>query len=116
MAVYGNIGIFDEEKELFEDYIDRCDAFMEVNNVAEAKRANLFMATIGPESYKLLKNLCQPDAPSGKSYAQLKTLLKEHYKPSPIVIAERHKYWSASQGETECSRFHCPTEEAGCHM
>ena len=28
-------------------------------------------------------------------------MLTNHYQPAPIVIAERHKFWTASQGETE---------------
>ena len=63
--------------------------------------SNLFLATIGPSTYKLLKNLCAPDNPNTKTYAQLKNLLRNHYEPVPIVIAERHKFWSASQGEHE---------------
>ena len=101
MAVFGNISAFEENNELFADYADRCDAFMLANDIADDRKASLFLATIGPESYKLLKNLCEPTKPSSKSYTQLKTLLTNHYEPAPIVIAERYKFWSAQQGETE---------------
>ena len=59
------------------------------------------MATIGPESYKLLKNICEPAKPKDKTYAQLVKYLKDHYHPEPIVIAERHRFWTAHQGENE---------------
>ena len=61
----------------------------------------MFLASVGPNAYKLLKNLCSPTQPSTKNYGQLKQLLAEHYKPAPIVIAERHKFWTAHQQERE---------------
>ena len=62
---------------------------------------NVFLAVIGPDPYKLLKNLCGPDNPNTKTFTRLTQLLQRHYEPAPIVIAERHKFWTASQGESE---------------
>ena len=101
MAVYGNIGAFDEETEKFEDYADRFNAFMAANDIADDKKTNLLLASIGPISYKLLKNLTSPAAPNSKTYNELILLLKSHIDPQPIVIAERHKFWTAMQEEDE---------------
>ena len=101
MAVYGNIGAFDEETEKFEDYADRFDAFMAANDIADDKKTNLLLTSIGPSSYKLLKNLTSPAAPNSKTYIELILLLKSHFDPQPIVIAERHKIWTAMQEEDE---------------
>jgi len=40
MAVFGNIGVFDEKVECFDDYMDRCDAFMAANAIDEGKKTN----------------------------------------------------------------------------
>lgn len=101
MAVYGHIGAFEEDKEKFGDYCDRFDAFLAANEVADAKKANLLLATIGPDAYRLLKNLSAPDVPNTKSYKELTKLLQNHFDPEPIVIAERHKFWTACQEENE---------------
>ncbi|XP_077864290.1 uncharacterized protein LOC144349658 [Saccoglossus kowalevskii] len=85
----------------FEDYADRMDAFVQANDIQEDKQASLFLACVGPGAYKLMKNVCSPAQPSTKSYSQLKQLLAEHFKPATIVIAERHKFWTARQGERE---------------
>ena len=61
---------------------------------------NVPLAIRGPDAYKLLKNLCDPDNLNTKTFTQLTQLLQGHYKPAPIV-AERHKFWTASQGESE---------------
>ena len=63
-----------------------------------AKKVNVFLAVIGPDAYKLLKNLCGPENPNTKTFTRLTQLLQRHYEPAPIVIAERHKFWTASQG------------------
>ena len=62
---------------------------------------NVFLAVIGRDAYKLLKNLCYQDNPNTKTFTRLTQLLQGHYEPAPIVIAERHKFWTASQGESE---------------
>ncbi|XP_071816653.1 uncharacterized protein [Apostichopus japonicus] len=101
MAVFGHVGVFDEKLELFADYADRCDAFIAANDVAEEKRAKFFLAVVGVIAYRLLKDLCSPNLPNTKSYGDLKKLLQDHYSPRSIVIAERHRFWTATQGENE---------------
>ena len=100
-AVYGHVGPFDENIEKFADYAGRYEAFMVANEIAEDRQVHVFLAVVGPQAYKLLKNLCDPDNPNSKSYEELKQILQAHYEPAPIVIAERHKFWTASQEENE---------------
>ena len=99
--MYGNVGVFDKKVETFEDYRDRVDCFMSANSIDQAKRTDLFLAIIGPDAFKLVKNLCGPTKPSTKTYDQLKNLMNNHYNPEPVVIAERHKFWTALQEESE---------------
>ena len=98
-AVYGHVGPFDENIEKFADYVGRYEAFVTANAIEEEKQVHVFLAMVGPQTYQLLKNLCNPDNPNTKSYAALKGILQAHHEPAPIVIAERHKFWTASQGE-----------------
>ena len=79
MAVFGNVGPFNEAGELFEDYFDRLEAFMKINKIKEESQSSLFLATMGPSTYKTLKNLCSPSLPGDKSYEELKNMLKEHF-------------------------------------
>lgn len=101
MALLGNIGEFNENLEDFSDYVDRLDAYIAANEISTTAQTNLLLATVGPSTYKLLKNLCSPDKPNTKSYAVLTQLLKEHYRPAPIIIAERHRFWTAQQSDNE---------------
>ena len=63
MTTYGSIREFTEGGEAFEDYVDRLDAYMEANNVAQEQKVNVFISSIGPKAFKLLKNLCTPEHP-----------------------------------------------------
>ena len=101
MAVYGNVGVFDEKVESFEDYRDMVDCFMSANSIDQAKRTDLFLAIIGPDAFKLVKNLCGPTKTSTKTYDQLKNLMNNLFNPEPVVIAERHTFWTALQEESE---------------
>ena len=100
-AIIGNIGPFDEKSEKFSDYADRFEAYVAANDIDNDKKVNVFPAVIGPDAYKLLKNLCYPENPSTKTFTRLSQLLQGHFEPAPIAIAERHKFWTASQEESE---------------
>ena len=97
----GFIGSYDDRKESFGDYCGRFEAFVAANEVPAARQAAAFLATVGPETYRLLKSLCHPNDPSTRTYNQMKEVIQGHYAPAPIVIAERHKFWTASQNEHE---------------
>ena len=74
---------------------------MAANDIDNEKKVNVFLAVIGPDAYKLLKNLCDSENPNTKTFTRLSQLLQEHFEPTPIVIAERHKFWTASHEEGE---------------
>ena len=63
MVVFGNIGPFDEKVELFEDYTDRCDTFLVAIRIDEELQASLFLAVVGTDAFKLVKNLCRRATP-----------------------------------------------------
>ena len=100
-ALIDNIGPFDKKSEKFSDYdADRFEAYVAANDIDNDKKVNVFLAVIGPDVCKLLKNLCGPENPNTKTSARLSQLLQEHFEPAPIVIAERYKFWTASQEES----------------
>ena len=80
LAVYGNIGGLNDKCESFEDYCDLFDTII---------------------TYKLLKNLCSPDTPHTKGYAEIKKVLKDHFDPAPITIAEWFKFCNAWKRENK---------------
>ena len=73
-AIIGNIGPFDEKSEKFSDYADRSEAFA-ANDIDNDKKLNIFLAVIGANAYKLLKNLFGPENPNTKMFTRLSQLL-----------------------------------------
>ena len=67
MALFGNIGPFDEKVELLKDYTDRCDAFLVANRIDDELQASLFLAVMGADTFKLVKNV-------SRSHAKIKNL------------------------------------------
>lgn len=65
------------------------------------KKVSAFLSTIGPEAYRLLKNLTSPTKPSTMTYKVLIKTLTDHYKPQPMVIAERFRFQKKSQQDGE---------------
>uniref|UniRef100_A0A1A8C840 ribonuclease H n=1 Tax=Nothobranchius kadleci TaxID=1051664 RepID=A0A1A8C840_NOTKA len=100
-AFIGNLGEYKEGQEDFESYLERFEQWMIVNEVDDGKQANVFLSVIGAEAYGLLKNLCIPDKPSSLSYDELSGKLTAHYKPKPLIIAERFKFQKRNQQENE---------------
>ena len=56
---------------------------------------------IGAETYAIVKNLSSPETTSSKTFEQLCIILKSHYEPKTLVIAERFKFHNRDQGEIE---------------
>uniref|UniRef100_A0A8C6VV85 Retrotransposon gag domain-containing protein n=1 Tax=Nothobranchius furzeri TaxID=105023 RepID=A0A8C6VV85_NOTFU len=100
-AFIGNLGEYKEAQEDFESYLERFEQWMIVNEVDDIKQANIFLSVIGAEAYGLSKNLCIPDKRSSLSYGVLSGKLTAHYKPKPLVIAERFKFQKRNQQENE---------------
>ena len=54
-----------------------------------------------PDVYGMLGNLLAPELPKDKSFVALKELLISHHLPKPILTAERFKFHSRNQYESE---------------
>ena len=93
MAVYGQIGNFDPQVEDWTEYAERLDLFMEANGIrAEAKKRTIFLASIGPSVYKILRNLLAPAKPAEVEYTTLRDTVQQHYSPKPSEIIQRFKF------------------------
>lgn len=95
----GRVEEFKESQEDFGNYIERLEQWMLANDIEDGKKVCVFLSVIGPETYKLLKNLISPQIPSGETYARLKEVLMAHYMPKPLVIAERFRFKRTVQKE-----------------
>ncbi|XP_077552768.1 uncharacterized protein LOC144167356 [Haemaphysalis longicornis] len=102
MASLGQFERFDEdEDEDFESYVERFEHYVRAVKVSDDLKVSTFVTAMGKKTYRTLKNLLAPAKPEEKEYSQLVTVLKEHYAPKRMVIAERFRFNRRSQHEGE---------------
>ena len=58
------------------------------NDTAEGKRVSTFFTVVGKKACALLKDLLSPHKPSNKLLEDLVSVLKKHYEPMTLMIAE----------------------------
>ena len=98
----GSIESYNSEREEWSSYTERFDQYALANGIEEEKKiVAVFLTVVGPETYSLLRDLLTPARPSDLKYKELVDVLKSHYSPKPLVIAERFHFHNLSQKEGE---------------
>lgn len=100
-ASYGQMQEFCPEDESIEAYLERIELYFTANNIAEERQVAVLLSVIGGKTYTLLRNLLAPVKPSTKTLAQLKEVLKKHFEPKRVVIAERFRFYRREQAVGE---------------
>ena len=80
---------FNPDSEDIESYLERLQEYFiayDIKSETEtaAKRRAILLTSIGSNVYRVLKDLSYPDAPNTKTFDQLATLLRSHYKPTRL--------------------------------
>ena len=92
-ASFGTIQEFSPASEPISAYLERLKAYLDANAIPNEKRSSiLFVSVIGAKAYAVLRSLTAPATPQSKSYAALAEILKKHYEPAPLIIAERYNF------------------------
>ena len=76
-------------------YMERVQIF-EANEVSAEKCLSIFLSIISGSAYALLRNLLSPVSSKDKSLDEVIAILKDHYKPKPIIVEKFH-FLSQSQ-------------------
>ena len=85
------------EGDDIEEYFERIELFFEVHKIASGKKVAHFLSNIGPKTYTVLKSLTTPTLPAECELRRLKEVLVQHYKPTPLIIAERFAFHKRDQ-------------------
>ena len=101
MATIGRLDEFDPATDAVESYAERAQLFFEANDIAAGKQTAVFLSAIGTKTYQLLRDLMAPTLPKEKSFEDIVGVLKEHFQPKPLVIAERFYFHRSQQGVGE---------------
>ena len=91
-AVFGNLQEFQPDSEIITAYLERTKIYFTANDVADEKKVAVLLTVIGPKFFTLLRSLTTPELPQDKSFEELEAVLKAHFQPKPLVIAERFHF------------------------
>lgn len=91
---------FDPSIKAATNDMERAQIYFEANDIAEAKKVSTFLSVIGKKTSVVLRDFVSLDNPKDKTRNQLVEVLKQHYKPVMLVIAERFT-------------FHCRCQQPG---
>ena len=93
----GRMQEFNPDAETVTAYLERFQLFVAANSIGEDKLVPTLLTVVGAKHYSLIRGLVSPRLPKDKTFAELVDLLKQHYDPEPIVIAERYHFYQRSQ-------------------
>jgi len=92
-STIGRIQEFYPDQETITAYLERFDLFVTVNSIEGEKKVKTLLLVIGSKHYSLIRGLVSPSKPEDKTLEELTAILKKHYDPEPIVIAERFVFY-----------------------
>ena len=101
-TIIGQVEAFQSGVDDWEQYTERLEQYFVANDIVDAgKKLAVFLTVVGTKTYALLSDLLAPDKPATKSYKELVGVLKAHWKPKPVIIAERFHFHQRTQHEGE---------------
>jgi len=97
----GKLNPFNPDSDDFEAWVEVVDQYLVANDIDKTKDGGkavaVFISSIGLSTYSLLKNLLSPAEPHKQKLEDLVKILKNHFKPAPKALAERHKFYARRQ-------------------
>jgi len=114
MPVLGSVEPFDPNDQ-FDCYLERVEHYFVANAIGEfspeahesvrndaaRKKLAIFLTLIGKETYKVTQTLCSPRTPGQFSYEEIVDILKKHFNPVKLQIAESFKFRKCVQKDGE---------------
>ena len=114
-TLLGSVGEFDPSSETFTAYFERLEQFFEDNSIghypadataaviqaANRKKVAVMISVIGKNTYGTLRDLCNPENPKDKTFDALRDLLRRHFKPKRLEVAESYRFHRCVQEENE---------------
>ena len=71
----GHLEEFDPKNDTMAAYLERAAFYMEANNVQDAKKAATFLASLGKNTFQVLRNLVAPAKVKDKTYDEIAAAL-----------------------------------------
>lgn len=92
---------FDPSKCTWSRWVERLETAFELLEATEESKQKLLLHYMGQQTYNILCDKLAPVKATTKAYAEIETLLKEHFDPAPLEIVENYKFHLRKQMEGE---------------
>ena len=100
-APLGTLQEFQLEGEEIKDYLERVQLYIEANAIPNDRQRAVLLSVVGSKTYAVLSDLLAPTLPREKTYVEISTVLKQHFEPKWVVIAERYHFHKRVQHSGE---------------
>lgn len=98
----GKLVEFDPEIQVWEDYIDQFEFYLEANTITEeSKKRFTLLTAVGVKIYPIIKSFCLPKTPKEVSYDEIVKKCKEHFGKSSNVLLNTVQFHKRNQLENE---------------
>ena len=99
MTLYlGTPESFNASNDEWQLYIHRLEHFLLANKISDSnEKCHLLLALMEASTFKLLANLAASKQPSKLKFKDICDILKKHYSPQPIKMAERYHLYKRGQ-------------------
>ena len=102
MGFVGTPEAFTPGSEDWSLYAQRFQHFLLANGITEeSQKLHLLLTLVGNSTFRLLTNLVAPRQPGELTFKEALTELERHFKPKPVIIAERFRFYKQNQQTAE---------------
>ena len=93
MSSANKFGEFCPGKEDWKSYIERLQMHFAANDIKDApKQRAILISSCGPSTYRQMKDVLAPEAPSTVSFTDIVSKMTAHFQPPPSEIMQRYRF------------------------
>ena len=85
---------FDSTNDDWAQYLQPFEHFVLANEIKDEQKLHLLLVLVGSQTFRLLTSLVAPKKPGELTYDEVTEKLTGYFKPKPIKIAERSRFYS----------------------
>lgn len=99
VTVYGCVVTLSEfgTGDDWELYQERLEQYFDANLIPDGRKVSVLLTLIGAETYKVLRDSCDPVKPKDKTFNELGEILKKQFSPRVSVLKERVDFYELKQ-------------------
>ena len=93
MPTHGTLGSFDLLSGDWKSYVERATLYFTANDINDAdKQRAIFLSSCGDATYRRIRDVLAPRAPTEVSFKDICTTMSDHLQPEPSEIVQRYSF------------------------